>query len=78
MIPPSQYNLSVNKYFELFKGYIIAMGDKLDDEDIKIKFIGGLTDSNIKITLKYVLQQHNLASLVTHLSTLENNPNLNG
>ena len=44
----TQGNSSISKYFEYVKLYAMLTGKDLDDVDVKVKFISGLSSDNKK------------------------------
>ena len=48
LLSPNQGNSSVSAYFYQIKIYAIAIGKDLDDIDVRVKFIAGLSPDNRK------------------------------
>ena len=53
LIVPTQDKLSVNDYFTIFNFYVAGVGKDLDDPDIRVKFITGLTLDNQKEFIRF-------------------------
>src|SRR3954469_7668760 len=67
---PTQAKLSVSDYFDCFKLYTIETGKDLDDPDIRVKFMAGLTLDNQKEFIRFGVKKP-LTEIVKYLKSLE-------
>jgi hypothetical protein len=73
---PTQAKLSVSDYFDCFKLYTIGTGRDLDDPDIRVKFMAGLTLDNQKEFIRFGVKKP-LIEIVTYLKSLESRSETN-
>ena len=66
LIAPTQGKLSVNDYFTIFNFYVVGVGKDLDDPDIRVKFMAGLTLNNQKEFIRFGVKKP-LTEIVAHL-----------
>src|SRR2546421_9031087 len=69
-IAPTQDKLSVNDYFTIFNFYVTGVGKNLDDPDIRVKFMTGLTLDNQKEFIRFGVKKP-LTEIVAHLKRCE-------
>ena len=67
---PRQDELSVHDYFTMFNFYVIGVGKDLDDPDIRVKFMAGLTLDNQKEFIRFGVKKP-LTEIVTYLKRCE-------
>ena len=70
LIAPTQDKLSVSDYFTIFNFYVAGVGKDLDDPDIRIKFMAGLTLDNQKEFIRFGVKKP-LTEIVAHLKRHE-------
>ena len=69
-IAPIQDKLSVSDYFTIFNFYVTGVGKDLDDSDIRVKFMAGLTLDNQKEFIRFGVKKP-LTEIVAHLKRCE-------
>jgi hypothetical protein len=63
---PLQFDSSVSEYIKMIKLYAIGYGKDLDDIDIKVKFISGLSPDNEKRVHEFGVKKP-LSEIFEHL-----------
>jgi hypothetical protein len=67
---PTQDELSVNDYFTMFNLYVVGTGKDLDDPDIRVKFMVGLTLDNQKEFIRFGVKKP-LTEIIAYLKRCE-------
>jgi hypothetical protein len=70
---PTEFECTVSEYFEMFKLYTLAVCKDLDDRDIRVKFVVGLSLDNQKEVIRFGKDKP-LSEIVSHLEKRANRP----